>query len=70
LYVPSDSSFAALNDAMRNGTTILVAREEEDSVLETATAVVATLNSDFPDQAESTISVTLEIDDEWTVVGS
>jgi TP901-1 family phage major tail protein len=70
LYVPSDASFAALNDAMRNGTTILVAREEEDSVLETATAVVATLNSDFPDQAESTISVTLEIDDEWTVVGS
>lgn len=70
LYVPSDGAYAALKDAMRNGTTILVAREESDVVLETAEAVVATLSGDWPDQGESTISASFEIDDAWTVVGS
>ncbi len=70
LYVPDDEAYAALKAAMRNGTTVLIAREESDVVVETATAVVASLSETFPDQAEATVSASFEIDGEWEAVGS
>lgn len=70
LYVPSDAAFQALQDAMRDGEMILVAREEEGVTLETANAVITNMSSAMPDQGASTISISLTIDGEWTAVGS
>jgi len=68
--VPTDTAYDALADAMRAGEMILIAREEEDETVETATALITSMSSAMPDQAESTISISLTIDGEWTAVGS
>lgn len=70
LYVPSNTAYEALKSAMRDGETILIAREEDGVVIETADAVVATLSQTFPDQGEATVSASFEIDDIWAAVGS
>lgn len=70
LYVPSDAAYQALKNANRNGELILVAREENEVVVETASAKIDTMSEAFPDQGESTISITLTIDGYWTEVGS
>lgn len=70
LYVPDDAAYAVLKAAMRSGDTVIIAREESDVVVETATAVVATLSETFPDQAEATVSASFEIDGAWEPVGS
>lgn len=70
LYVPTDAAYDALADAMRAGEMILIAREEEDETVETATALITSISGKMPDQAESTISISLTIDGEWTAAGS
>lgn len=70
LYVPGDAAYAVLRVAMRDGTTVVIAKEESDVVTEMATAVVATLSETYPDQAEATISASFEIDGAWEEVGS
>ena len=70
LYVPTDDAYLALQSAMRDGDLILVAREEEETTTETATALITSLSESFPDQGEATISISLTIDGEWTEVGS
>ena len=70
LYVPTNAGYQALKDANRNGDLILVARQVDEVVTETATAKVDSISEAYPDQAEATISVSLTIDGEWTEVGS
>ncbi len=70
LFVPDGAAFLALRDAMRNGTKILVARQESNIVVETANAVITSLSETFPDQDMATISCALTIDGEWTEVGT
>lgn len=70
LYVSGDAGYQALKTAMRDGSSILVARQEDGVVLETVDAVVETLSQGMPDQAEATVSVTLAIDGFWQEVGS
>jgi TP901-1 family phage major tail protein len=70
LYVPDDAAYQALVTANRTGELILVAREEAEVVIETASAVVTSISGSFPDQGEATISVSLEIDGEWIPEGS
>ncbi|MCB9135157.1 MAG: hypothetical protein H6636_07010 [Anaerolineales bacterium] len=70
LYVPNDAAFQALRDANRNGELLLIAREEFGEVLETANCLVTAMPQAFPDQDVATISVSLTVDDGWTVVGS
>ena len=70
LYVPSDSAYGKLKNAMRNGTLIMVAKEVDDVTIETASALITSMSEADPDQAESTISISLTLDGEWTVVGS
>jgi len=65
LYVPTNADYQALKDAMRNGTLILVAREEDGVTTETADALITGLSEAFPDQGEATISVSLTIDGFW-----
>lgn len=72
LYVPSDAAYRALRDANRNpeGEIILVAKEYDGLVTETAPAVVTSISESEPDQAEATISISLSIDGFWEEVGS
>jgi predicted secreted protein len=70
LYVPSNDAYLALKAAMRDGDKILVMREESGASIETADCVITTLSETFPDQGDSTISISLEVDGEWAAVGS
>lgn len=70
VYVQTDAGYLALKDANRNAKMILIAREIEDVVVETALAKVDSISETFPDQAESTVSISLTIDGFWTEVGS
>lgn len=69
LYVLNDG-YLALKQANRDGELILVAREEQDIVTETALAKIDSISETFPDQAESTISISMTIDGWWEEVGS
>lgn len=70
LYVPSDAAYAALKTALRDGALILIAKENDGVVEETATARVDSLSESYPDQAEAVVSASFTIDGAWTVVGS
>ena len=70
LYVATDDAYLALRQANRDGDLILIAREENDVVEETALAKIDSMSETFPDQAEATISISLTIDGEWSTVGS
>ena len=70
LYVPTNDAYLALKDACRDGELILVARTEDDVTTEIASAMIATMSSGFPDQGESTISITFTVSGEWDEVGS
>jgi len=70
LYVPTDAAYQKLVAANRNGTKILVAREEDNVTIETALALITSISGEGPDQDKATISISLTIDGEWTVVGS
>ena len=70
LYVPDDAAYLALKGAMRDGELILVARQEDGVTTETADALITSMSEAAPDQAEATISISMEIDGEWTEVGT
>ena len=70
LYVPDDAAYQALKNANRDGTLILIAREENGVVTETVPAKIDSIGGKFPDQAEAAISISLTIDGFWTEVGS
>ena len=70
LYVPDNAAYIALQTAMRDGTLVTVVRYEDAVAIEQAEAVVAGLSHAGPDQDVATVSITLEIDDEWLEVGT
>ncbi len=70
LYVPDDMAYLLLQSAMRNGTFVTVRVSEDEIDIEEAEAIVTSLNRSAPDQDAATVSVTLRIDGEWTLVGS
>jgi TP901-1 family phage major tail protein len=70
LYVPNDAAFAALQAAMRAGELILIAREEDGTVVEVALANIDSMSQSFPDQGEATISISLTVSGEWEAEGS
>lgn len=70
LYVPDNEAYLALKSALRNGTLILIARQESDVVIETVNARVDSIGGDFPDQGEATISISLTADGFWEEVTS
>jgi len=70
LYVPTDIAYLALRSAMRDGNLILVAREEDGVVTETADVRIDSLSGKFPDQAEAIVSIGMTVDGFWTEVGS
>lgn len=66
LYVPTDTAFLALKNAMRNGVFVDVVITEDGIAFESACAIVTSLSEKYPDQAEATVSIGLTIDGEWT----
>lgn len=70
VYVPTDAGYQALKDAMRNGTTIMVLRQELGATVETATAIVTALGDKGPDQDAATTSISMTIDGAWTEAGT
>jgi len=68
LYVPDDTAYGLLQSAMRNGTLIQVMIQRENEQIESASGVVTSLSREYPDQDESTVTITIEIDGEWTPV--
>jgi len=69
LYVPTDTAYQSLKDAMRNGDFVTIVRLEDSVALESAEAIVTSLSEAAPDQGEATVSVSLTIDGDW-VTGS
>jgi predicted secreted protein len=65
LYIPTSSGYGRLKDAMRNGTAIVVGRYEGGSKLEQASAIVASLDGNFPDQGAGIVSIQLAVDGAW-----
>jgi predicted secreted protein len=70
LYIVDDAAYLALREANRNGTLILLAREEYGAVTETVEAKIDSMSESFPDQGEATISISMTIDGFWEEVGS
>lgn len=70
LYVPTDAAYLALQGAMRNGELILIAKQDNGVVTETANALVTSLSEKEPDQAEAMISISLTVDGFWTEAGT
>lgn len=65
LVLASDAGLDALKDAIRNGTAIEVAKYKSGVKVEQATAYVYGRTEQFPDNAESTVSVQIELIEEW-----
>lgn len=70
LYVPTDAAYLALQTAMRDGALILIAKQDDGVVTETADALVTSLSEKMPDQAEATVAVSLAVDGFWVEVGT
>ena len=65
LYVPSDAAFVLLRTAMRDGTLVRVERTEGGTDIENCQAVVTSIQQNGPDQAEATVSVSLQLTGAW-----
>jgi len=70
LYVPTDSAYQKLQDAIRTGVLVQVLRQEDGVSIETASARVDKMSGSGPDQGEAVVSVDLTIDGEWTEVST
>lgn len=70
LYVPTDTAYQALKEAMRDGDDVTVTIYEDGVATETASAIITSLSESFPDQDASVVSVGLTIDGEWVEVGT
>jgi Phage tail tube protein len=66
LYIPTDGAYAQLKSAMRNGTTVMVQRQESGAAAEQANAIVTQMSGDFKDKSPATIAVTMQITGPWT----
>jgi TP901-1 family phage major tail protein len=66
LYVPDDASQIALKAAFRSRSAVQVMRSEHGVNIESATGYISAYSESDPDMAESTVSITVDIDGEWT----
>ena len=68
LYVPDNEGYLLLKQAMKNGDPIVVMLKRVNQNFRSATGYITGLSSDYPDQGEATVSITIDIDGEWTDV--
>ena len=64
LYIPSDTAYSELQNAMRNGDLIQI-QSVSGSVVSSAYAIVTSLSESFPDQDAATVSISLTVDGNW-----
>lgn len=60
LYTPNLSGYAAIRNAMRNGTLLNIVRQEQGQEVESGYAVVTSMSDAFPDQDAAVCSVDLQ----------
>lgn len=65
LYVPGNAAYNALKTAHRNGTAIVIERQESASALEYASCYVTSVSESFPDQGAAEISIDLAVNGVW-----
>jgi len=65
LYVPTDTAYLALQNAMRNGTFVTLVVMESSIVTESAQATIETLSRAAPDQDAATVSASFKLDGAW-----
>ena len=65
LYVPTDTAYQTLKDAMRDGTFVTLVRQEEGADVEEASAFLTGMSEEGPDQSEATVSVDMTVTGEW-----
>ena len=68
LYVPSDAAYAALKTAFRAGDLVRVRVRDDGDETEQADALITQMDTEFPDQAEATIGISLRVDGTWSTV--
>ncbi len=66
LYVPTDAAYLQLKGAMRNGTVLMLQRQESGAALEQANAIVTQISGDFKDKTPATVAVTFQVTGNWT----
>lgn len=67
LFDKTGADIAALRDAIRNRTKLLVRRYDtgDSTVKETATVVIDDFTESFPDQDNAVVTVTISVDGDW-----
>ena len=70
LYVPTNADFILLKAAKRAGAAIQVMVQEAGVDVESATGYISAMSFAYPDMDEATISVSIDIDGEWTAAPS
>lgn len=70
LYVPTEDGYQALVDAMRDGTKLLIRRQEDEVNIEESDCVVNSISGAGPDQETATVAVELTVDGDWTELTS
>jgi TP901-1 family phage major tail protein len=71
LYVTDDTAYQSIKDASRNGTNITLRRYQKNgsfSPVEEATAVIESIDEDFPDQEAGSVAASFRISGTWATV--
>jgi len=68
LYVQSSSEYAIMKQKFRAGEKLLIRHSKSGVDWEEANVLITNMSEDFPDQAEATISISMEGDGEWSAV--
>ncbi len=68
LYVPSDAAYTTLKTKFRARATIKVRIRESGTDKEEATCIINSLERNFPDQEESTVSIELTLTGGFTTI--
>lgn len=70
LYVPDDTAMQAIRDALLNKTEVILRRSENGTDVEEAVAKVESISSEWPDEDNSTVSVTFQLQEPWRPVSA
>ncbi len=65
LYVPNDAGLAALKNAFKSNTLIIVERQESGTVLEYANCLITSISEDAKKASPTTTQVSLEVSGGW-----
>lgn len=68
LYVPSDTAYKAIETAKKNGELIYLRRSEDGVNVEEAPAYVQSISKNFPDNDNSTVTLSFQLNDFWTAL--